>query len=88
MQHWHVFFSFAHVWHTTVLLKRAFAPGFQRKIENGRSHTLQPPPNCSRDMRTYGLSPRQFSQRMGNSLSSQPTLFPSDLIPPSFAIAQ
>lgn len=40
MQVWQTFFILAHVWQTSVFLKRALAPGRQRKMVNGRSQIL------------------------------------------------
>ena len=41
MQVWQTFFILAHVWQTSVFLKRALAPGRQRKMVKGRSQILQ-----------------------------------------------
>jgi hypothetical protein len=67
MHVWHTFLTRAHVPQSSVFLKRAFGPGFQRKTQKGRSQILHAPPAASRVMRTYGLSPRHVSQRMGMS---------------------
>jgi hypothetical protein len=80
MHVWHTFLTRAHIWQSSVFLKRAWGPGFQRKTVKGRSHVLHAPPAGSRVMRTYGLSPRHVSHRMGNSDCSHWALVGSALI--------
>lgn len=68
---WQTFFSLAHVWQTSVFLNRPL-PAFHRKTVNGLVQILHSAPNEFLSILMYGFSPRQVSQRMGNSLTSQP----------------
>ena len=69
-QHWHAFFTLAHVWQISVVLYR-LPVGLHLNTSNGLSQILHAFPNCCFIIRTYGLSPKQFSHKIGKLDASQ-----------------